>query len=90
MYIEALNGMILIDLGSYSFGVEVDNGIIDHLVNRNSSIPTKKSKTYTTSRDYQVFHLSPRLLYRNRQQWIIENIRSIYLLISYAPLSPYL
>ncbi|MCE9557492.1 MAG: molecular chaperone DnaK [Armatimonadetes bacterium] len=45
--------ILLLDVTPLSLGVETQGGIFDKIVERNMTIPTKKSRTYTTAVDNQ-------------------------------------
>jgi molecular chaperone DnaK len=45
--------ILLIDVTPLSLGVETQGGICDKLIERNTTIPTKKSRVYTTAADNQ-------------------------------------
>jgi len=45
--------ILLLDVTPLSLGVETQGGIFDKIIERNSTIPTKKSRTYTTAVDNQ-------------------------------------
>ena len=50
---EATKDMLLLDVASLSIGVNIDEGRMDVLIPRNSSIPTRVTKEYHTIDDYQ-------------------------------------
>ncbi|MFY9233578.1 MAG: molecular chaperone DnaK [Fimbriimonadaceae bacterium] len=45
--------IVLLDVTPLSLGVETQGGISDKLIERNTTIPTKKSRVYTTAQDNQ-------------------------------------
>lgn len=45
--------VVLLDVTPLSLGVETQGGIMDKLIERNTTIPTKKSRIYTTAVDNQ-------------------------------------
>ncbi|MBS1718572.1 MAG: molecular chaperone DnaK [Armatimonadetes bacterium] len=48
-----VKNIVLIDVTPLSLGVETQGGIFDKLLERNTTIPTKKSRIYTTAVDNQ-------------------------------------
>ena len=48
-----VKNIVLLDVTPLSLGVETQGGIFDRLIERNTTIPTKKSRVYTTAADNQ-------------------------------------
>jgi len=48
-----VKNIVLLDVTPLSMGVETQGGIFDKLIDRNTTIPTKKSRIYTTASDNQ-------------------------------------
>ncbi|MBN9500541.1 MAG: molecular chaperone DnaK [Armatimonadetes bacterium 55-13] len=48
-----VKNIVLLDVTPLSMGVETQGGIFDKLIDRNTTIPTKKSRVYTTAADNQ-------------------------------------
>jgi heat shock protein 1/8 len=50
---DKTNGLILLDVAPLSLGIETSGGIMTHMIKRNTTVPCKKSKTYSTFSDNQ-------------------------------------
>jgi molecular chaperone DnaK len=48
-----VKNIVLLDVTPLSLGVETQGGIFDKVIERNTTIPTRKSRTYTTAVDNQ-------------------------------------
>jgi len=52
---DEIKDILLLDVAALSFGIESDNGLMNFIIPRNSTIPTKRCSLFTTEQDYQTF-----------------------------------
>mmetsp|Transcript_109904 Transcript_109904/g.309982 ORF Transcript_109904/g.309982 Transcript_109904/m.309982 type:complete len:680 (-) Transcript_109904:125-2164(-) len=52
---EGVQSMLLLDVAPLSLGIETAGGMMQKLIERNSTIPTNKSHDFTTTENYQTY-----------------------------------
>ena len=52
--------MLLLDVTPLSLGVETQGGVSTKIIEKNTTIPTKKSQTFSTTEDQPVGGVDPR------------------------------
>lgn len=50
-----IRDILLLDVTPFSMGIKTEGGIFSRIIEKNSSIPTRKSEVYTTTKDDQSF-----------------------------------
>ena len=50
---DAVSSLLLVDVTPLSLGIETTGGVMSTIIKRNTAIPVRKTKTYTTEADYQ-------------------------------------
>jgi molecular chaperone DnaK len=50
-----IRDILLLDVTAFSLGIKTEGGIFSKIIDKNSSIPTRKSEPYTTTKDDQSF-----------------------------------
>ena len=50
---HATNSLLLVDVAPLSLGIETTGRVMSTLIKRNTPIPVRKTKIYTTEEDYQ-------------------------------------
>ena len=68
---EILENFSLLDVTPFSLGIETIGGVMDVLIPRNSTLPTKKTKIFSMGNDYDSFFLVK--VYEGEEQLNINN-----------------
>merc|ERR1711916_195153 len=63
---EAVSGIALLDVTPLSLGTSVEGGLFARIINRNTPIPAKKTKVFTTAADNQT-HIHASILQGDRE-----------------------
>ena len=50
---DAVSSLLLVDVTPLSLGIETTGGVMSTIIKRNTAIPVRKTKTYTTEADFQ-------------------------------------
>lgn len=50
-----IRDILLLDVTAFSLGIKTEGGVFSKIIEKNSSIPTRKSEIYTTTKDNQSF-----------------------------------
>lgn len=48
-----VDGIVLVDVAPLSLGIETMGGVFNRIIERNTTIPTKKNQVYSTAADGQ-------------------------------------